>query len=304
MKHFIWVASLLILITNSQAKVLDKILAVVDDNVITLSMVKRIKTNLVARKNISPLIYSKTKMTNKEIVSLLIQRSLVRSKLSDMRYVISDDQVESQIKSTEKKLGLNRDALLSFLRNNNITFDEYFELTRESIEFNIFNGRVIRPLISITDQEIKNSYYKSNIKNKTLAFRYTLVDFSLPKSSFKKNMLKNYRSMLTKFQINGVLPQEYSNLSTNVLGDITEDGLTVKLKSILKRTDEGTFSSPILLGSDQHIFYVKKKNLVESEQFLKSKEKIRNKLFFSQAKKVSDLWYKREENKHYIKYFF
>ena len=304
MKHLIWTISLLIFTTTSQAKVLDKVLAVVGDNIVTLSMVTRIKSNLIARNNISPLIYSKTKMSNKEIVTLLVQRSLVRLKLAEMRYIISDDQVESRIKQTEAKLGLNRAALLSFLKNNNITFDEYFELTRESIEFNIFNGRVIRPLISITDQEIKNSYYKSNIKNKTLAFRYTLVDFSLSNSAFKNDMLLNFKSMLTKFQINGVLPQAYSSLSTNVLGDITEDGLTKELKSILKSTDEGTFSTPILLGDSQHIFFVKKKDLVESEIFLKAKEKIRNELFFSQAKKVSNLWYKREENKHYIKYFF
>ena len=45
----------------------------------------------------------------------MIQRKLVRDKLSEMGYVINDDQVESQIKNTERRLGLTRSNLLDFL---------------------------------------------------------------------------------------------------------------------------------------------------------------------------------------------
>jgi peptidyl-prolyl cis-trans isomerase SurA len=289
---------------SANAKLLDKIIAVVDSRIITLSQVKRIKVSLAPRRNISPMIFNKAKFSNKEVVELLIQRHIIRDRLGEMGYVVSDEQVEAQIKETESRLGLNRDKLLDFLNSNNVTFDEYFELVRETYEFNIFNERVIRPLISVTEQEIKNTFYKENQNNKTLSFKYTLVDFSMPKSLFKKGMLSKFTSVLKKFQADGSLPNQYAKVSTELFADISEDGLTKNLRKVLKKTNEGSFTRPVKIGSDQHVFFIKKKDVVESEVYQNSKPRIRNKLYSKLAGGIRALWFKREINKHYVKYFY
>lgn len=293
----------LIITSNAEARLLDKVVAVFNDKVITQSQVRRISANMPARRNISPVIYSKKKMSNKELAELITHRYMIRARLSEIGYIIEDDQVESQIKSTEKRLRLNRAALLQFLNSNNMTFDEYFEIIRETIEYNIFSSRVIQPLISITEQEIKNRFYRQNVNNKTLNFRYNLVDFSFPRNKMSKSMRSNFKEMLTKFQTTGILPDRYRDLNTNVLGNITEDGLTNQLKRLLKRTDEGSFSNVILIGDAYHVFFVKKKDLVASEVFKRAKPRIKQQIFEEEAEKVTDLWFKREQNKHYLKYF-
>ncbi|WP_372655469.1 SurA N-terminal domain-containing protein [Halobacteriovorax sp.] len=288
--------------SQTHAKLLDKTIAVFNDNVITLSQIKRVKDNISSRKNISPLIYKKSTYTDQEILDIMIERLLIREKLGEIGYIRNDEQVESEITNIEKRLGLSRTQLLSFLKSNNMSFDEYFEIIRETIEFNIFNGRIIRPLISVTDQEVKNFFYKTS-KDKTLAFKYTIVDFSLEESRMKKGMLSKFPETLEKFQVNGVLPKDYEDVQTNVLGDITEDGLTNNLKQLLKATDEGKFTKPIKLGDTFHVFFVKKKDLVESQIYLNAKNQIRGKLMGEQAGEVTDLWFKRELSKHYIKTF-
>lgn len=302
MKRFFLFISLLFCF-NTNAVLLDKIVAVIDDNVITQSMVSRIKTNIEARRNISPFIYKKSKYTDKEIAEILVHVEVVRNKLTELGVVISDDHVESEIKGKEKALGLSRQELLKFLKNNKTTFDEFFEITREAIEFNQFNSRVIAPLISVTDQEVKNKFFNDNLDNKTLSFKYTLVDFSLDKNVIGKNKT-NFRDALKTFQTSGVIPEKYKSMKTNVLGDITEEGLTAELKKILKQTEEGKLSAPITLYDEVHVFFVKKKDLVESEQFTRVKENIRGQLFTEKALDVTESWYKREVNKHYVKYFF
>jgi peptidyl-prolyl cis-trans isomerase SurA len=301
MKH-IFLVILLLGLTQTHAKLLDKTVAVFNSNVITLSQVKRIQDNLASRRNISPIIYKRLDLTQKEIVTLMIERLIIREKLSEIGYVRNDDQVEAEILSIEKRLGLNREQLLSFLESNNMSFDEYFEVIRETIEFNIFNGRIVRPLISVTDQEVKNHFYKTS-KDKTLAFKYTLVDFSMHEKKMKKEMLKKYSKVLEKFQINGILPKKYESVETNVLGDITEEGLTNSLKKALKATEEGKFSKPVKLGDTYHVFFVKKKDLVESELYLQSKDRIKGELMTKQAGGVTELWFKREKTKHYIRTF-
>lgn len=287
----------------SKARLLDKIMAVVNDKTITLSQVRRVRKNIKARKNISPQIYKQDNYSDRQIVDIFINRNIIRDKLTDLGYVINDDQVESQIKQTEKRLGLTRDSLMDFLKSNNTTFDEYFETIRETIEYNIFISRVINPLISITDQEVKNTFYKKNMNNKTFSFKYELVDFSLQQNAFKGPMLKNFKEVLEKFQLNGILPHNFSKVSTNSLGKLTEEGLNENLRKLLKLTDEGNFSEPLKMGNAYHIFYVKKKDLVESEKFNESKNRIRGLLFNKASQGMKTLWFERESNKHYIKYF-
>ena len=288
---------------SANAALLDKVMAVVDNNVITLSQAKRMTKTLNARNNISPAIYNMDKLTVPKAIEIFVRRQFIRSRLKELGIVIEDEQVEAQIQNTERKLGVNRQALLQFLTTNGVTFDEYFEIIRETMEHNYFSMRVIRPLISVTEQEIKNTFYKTQ-KGKSLSFKYNLVDFSLEKRKFKKGMLSKYQGVLKDFQNSGNLPAQFADVDTNSLGDITEDGLTAKLKTLLKNTDEGSFSKPILIGDDYHVFFVKTKDLVESELFIQAKDQIRAKLMEKSALAISDSWFNTESKKHYVKYFY
>ena len=69
------------------------------------------------------------------------------------------------------------------------------------------------------------------------------------------------------------------------------------------RTEEASFSNPILINGAYHVFYVKKKDLVESEQFLRVKERIRAELMESVSNEVMNLWFQREQNKHFVRTF-
>ena len=301
----LFVLAFIFLSLSSQAVLLDKTIAIFNDDVITLSQIKRVRNSLAARKNIIPQIYYSTKMSNKEVVKIKIERAIIREKLNSMGYVTNDEEVERNIKQREKMLRINRRQLIAFLKNNNMTFDEYFEITREALENQRFTQWIIQPLVSITEQEIKNAFYKKNLNNKTLSFKYNLVDFTLPKSRFKKKgRLKSFRPALARFQTSGVLPDVFKDVNTNVLGEITEENLTSKLKKLLKRTEEGSFSQPILIGRQYHVFFVKKKDLVESELFLKNKNRIRGELFEKSMAGIQKIWFEGEKSKHYIRYFF
>lgn len=287
----------------AQAKVIDKIVAVVDDKIITLSMVQRIVANLQIRRNIAPFIYNKSKLTNKEVADNIINAKMIRDKLSEFGFVVGDEQVQGNVKQRISQLNLTRKQLIQFLKQNSMNFDEYFELTREAMEYSLFVDRVISPLISVTEQEIKNTYYKRNLSNQTLSFKYDLVDFYLPKSKLGKGKLSKFKSVLIKFQNTGNLPKDYKGVETNTLGELTEDGLTPDLKKLLKKTDEGSFSNPFLLGGDYHVFFVKKKDLVESEDFTAQKRKIRGELMKNATDKMTSIWLARQKNGHYVKYF-
>lgn len=286
---------------KSSEKLLDKIVAVVNTRVISLSELQRIEATLEARKEVSPMIYTEQKYTQKQLLDIVIRSFIIRDKINAQGYVINDDAVESRIKMTEERLGLKRADLLQFLKGKGLTYEEYFELIRETMEFNIFAQRIIAPLISVTEQEIKNEYYRRNSTNNALSFKYNLVDFYIAESKLIDKNENKFLAVLKDYQLTGKLPEEYRELESNNLENLNEDGLSKELASVLKTTGEGSFSKPVSLNDHLHVFYVQKKDLVESQDFIKFKDQIQNDIFMSKGKSVTNNWFDREYSNYYIK---
>lgn len=288
-------------VKKTSEKLLDKIVAVVNTKVISLSEIERMRDTLPARKEVSPVIYTEKKYTPKELLDVMIRSFIIRDKINAQGYVINDDAVESRIKMTEERLGLKRADLLQFLKGKGLTYEEYFEIIRETMEFNIFAQRIIAPLISVTEQEIKNEYYRRNSTNSALSFRYNLVDFYIPEEKLIDKSENKFLAVLKDYQLTGKLPEEYRALESNNLDNLSEDALPKKLSSVLKKTAEGSFSSPVSLNNHLHIFYVQKKDLVESQDFLRYKDQIQNEIFMTKGKSVTNNWFDREYSNYYIK---
>ena len=292
---------ILFLLPTSQAKILDKINAIVDENIITMSQVVRLSKNIAIKKNVAPMIYDKSNFSNDDLLNISINKFLIRSKLNELGYSITDDQVESQIKSNEKRLNVDRKSLMNFLKQQGSTFDEYFETLREAIEYSYFINRVISPSVAISEQDVKNTYFKNNVKDARLSFKYSLFDYSIGKDVLAKLEKNQMEDIVRQYRINSVLPEIFSTLVATNLDEMTEEGIAVELKTLLKHTDEGSLTAPILLNNQHHVFYIAKKDLVESEAFTKQKDKIRDDLFEIAVKNEATIWFERERNKHYIK---
>lgn len=285
----------------SHAKLLDKIVGIVDSNIITLSQLNRLKDNIAIKNSVAPLVYDKKSYSNDEMLKITMNKFLIRSKLNEIGYTITDDQVESQIKSNQERLGVDKKALLEFLKQQHTSYDEYFETLREAIEFSYFVNRVVQPLISISEQDVKNKYYKQYANKVKMNFKYNLVDYTVDKTDISGENLKNLEQVVKSYRQNAILPQDFSRLEANDLDDISEDGLNPELKALLAKTDEGSFTKMIEYNNQYHIFYVVRKDLVESEAYTKAKESIRNDLFEQAVKDETKLWFERERNKHYIR---
>lgn len=285
----------------AQDKLLDKIVAVINTRVISLSEINRMQETLPARKEVSPMIYTEEKYTPKTLLNIIIRSFIIRDKINAQGYVINDDAVESRIKMTEERLGLKRADLLNFLKSKGLTYEEYFEIIRETMEYNIFASKIIAPLVSVTEQEVKNEYYRRNSSNNALSFKYNLVDFYIPESSLIDKDSEKFLNVLKDYQLTGKLPEEYRSLESNNLENLNEDGLSKELAKILKNSSEGSFSEPISLGGFLHVFYVQKKDLVESQDFLKFKDQIQNDIFMSKGGAVTNNWFDREYSNYYIK---
>lgn len=285
---------------NANSKLLDKIAGVINEKVITLSEINRVKETIEFRKKVAPLIFSASKKYNeKSILKLMQNNFIVRDQLSEMGFVISDDSVESRISETERARGLRRQDLINFLENNNMTFTEYFELIRQGMEYSIFYSRIISPLVNITDQEVKNKYYETQSSKRSLSFIFDLNDFAFNRVLTKKE-LNEVPSLLDEYIKTGNIISKYSDFESNKLGKLKVDDLPKDLGDVLRKTNEGSFSDAYIKDGITHIFYVSKKDIAESNDYLKNKERVYNELFIRKSVSIIDNWFSRESLKFYI----
>ena len=283
--------------------ILDRIVAIFNDKIITDSEIKQARSNIKARSNIAREIYDNKKYTFKELVNKELQTRIIRSHLREIGYIVNDDQVNKMINQIKRDFNISKKQLVSELSSENISFQEYFELLRISREYNLIIDVVIKPLVTIKEQQVKNQFFKDNIKNNALSIYYSLISYSLSSEGISKKDAKDFVQHLSKYRTQNIIPQKYSSLEKINIGTIQEDSLSSQMKSILKKTNEGDFSEPFLSNGSYTSFYVKEKNLSESSFFKREREKIYLNLLKKEIKKVFAFWLVREKEKHHIKLF-
>jgi len=284
---------------NASARLLNKVLANVENESLTLLEAERARKTYQNKKTISPQIYNEKNADLSLIVDLFVRRNIIRLKLKEIGYDINDKQVEAQIRTTEKRLGLGRDDLLSFLESNGLTFEEYFETTRESIEYNIFLGKVIKPLVKITDQEVLKKY-KEISKSDSLTYKYDLVDFYINNKQIK-NIDKNIIIRdLNLFKKNGVLPEYLSTIENSLIKDVNEENLSKVIKNAVRKTPKNKFSKQVNINGIVHFFFIKEKKLIESEKYRKQKPIINQIIFEQKSKEVIKSWITQKRNNYFI----
>jgi len=297
-KLFIIIA--LTLGTLAQAKLLDKVVGVINDKVITQSELSRVKSTIKSRQEISPIIYNKKgKYSNEELLEVIFRNFIVKDKLAEIGYNVTDESVESQISMTEKRNNLKRSDLLNFLRSKKFSFEEYFQVMKNTMEFNLFNSKIISPLVSISDQEIKNEYYKSTKNLKSNSFKYNLDSYTFPIS--KMSMTKTeLREKIAKFIKTGIKDNDLKDIDIIELGELNSDDLDPNLKKSIISLNENELSKAVKKKNLYHFFYMKKKDIAESNNFLKAKRIIEGKLYMQRSLSVVNSWFDKEKGNYFI----
>lgn len=291
---------ILLISFTAQAKLIDKIAGVINDRVYTLSEIDRVLNTIEIRKEIAPFIYTKKNYSQKDILKTLQNSFIIKDKLEELGFIVSDDSVEDRIRETQKSLNLNRQELVKFLQTKNITFSEYFEILREAMEYNIFNRRIIAPLVTITDQELKNEYYKGTTNKKALSYRYEVVDYTINKLKVIPKDIPTLPKVLSTYRKTGNLPEIYNDFNMDDLGKVSGEDLPQNIRLALRDTNEKNFSNPVLLDDTIHVFYILKKSIAESKDYLKVRNAIYNRLFLQRANDLSENWFSRESLNYYI----
>jgi peptidyl-prolyl cis-trans isomerase SurA len=150
--HIFFLSIFLMMLSFSvRAEVVDEVVAVVNDEVITLSELLRVAQ--VHFSNVDPSRY-------REVLEKLIDQKLIDQATKDMPTKVSEKEIDAMIQGFKENNKITDDQLKDALRQQGLTWEEYRYEIREGIRRNQVITQTIRSQISVTEIEINDYYQK------------------------------------------------------------------------------------------------------------------------------------------------
>lgn len=145
------------------AAVISRIVAVVNDEVITSFAVEKEKTTILkeAERQQSTLDDAARAKLDETALNRLIDRKLVEQKIRELDIRISEEEIRQAIEDVKRQNKLSQEALVAALANQGLSFDQYKAQIREQLERLRLVSQEVRAKIQVGEREM-HEYYEAN----------------------------------------------------------------------------------------------------------------------------------------------
>jgi len=212
----LFVAALLACIvpTRAGAEVVDKIVAVINDSIITMSELNAATAMKVERLGGGAGADAKTVAgVKEEILEDLIRQKLVRQAADKAGIDVSEREIDNAIEDIKKQNnGMTREELMLALARSGLTYSEYREQLKEQIRQVKFINREFRSRISIQPDDVEN-YYRQHIADFRVppAYRIGIIMIGSSDPGLMKKRLAVVEEELAKGTPFAELARQYSD---------------------------------------------------------------------------------------------
>ena len=152
---------------EASVQLIDKIVAVVNDDIITLSELREITVpylkKMKARYSVN-YDEAQIKETESRILDQLIDEKLVRQEVVRLKIVISEKEVTMGVEDMMKNTNLSEDQFKKALAEQDITMEEYREQMKNEMERLRLLDAEVKSKVQVKEKEIA-SYYKEHMDN-------------------------------------------------------------------------------------------------------------------------------------------
>ncbi len=305
------VALLVSAVPCSSAKLVDGIVAVVNNDIILTSELER-QWRLVTRSN--PKLASATPEELKQIKMQLL-RKMIRERLAEqeikrLKIIVSDSEVDRAIERIKKENGLSDAQLKMVLSQDGQTFDQFRDQIRKDIERSRLLERVFKAKTVISDEQI-DQYLAQNQDTVKERRHLAVIVFPFHEGMSEKDMAKLkeaadkvYRR-LQKGESFAKLARRYSRGPTakdgGDIGYISTDDLAPALEKATRGLGPGETTPVIQTDGGYYILKlldVRRQGVDKVDS--NARERVRRLLMRKEINRKFEAWIKDLENRSYI----
>ncbi|MBA3037048.1 MAG: hypothetical protein FP814_11220 [Desulfobacterium sp.] len=297
------------------AEVVDRVVAVVNNDVITLNELTT-AMNVYAEKIKShgyPLEQERTMLfkLREDILDQLINQKLTDQEIAKYELTASDKEIDNTIERIKEAKFLTEEELRDLVAKDGLTFDEF----RGKLKENILRSRLldikIKSKIVITKDDIK-AYYESHKSDYMPKKKYHLLNIIKKVDSYADEdekheamlvMEKIYAELIEGrlFEEVGKDYSELPSIETSDLGTFKFDELSQQVQDAIKDLKQKEFTKTLENDLGYQIIYIKEIEIKPGKSLDEAYAEIQEIIFNNVTNEKFKLWIEQLRQQSYIK---
>lgn len=297
-----------------KAEVVEKTLAVVNNEIILESDLKELQNRISKPGMIDDsLLDGKSadslKKDRKAQMDYLINEKIISSEIKRLNLSVTNDRVESEFRDMAKRNNVAESELISVLKGQGINIAEYKTFLKEKIEKqNLMDTEIISKL-RISDEDALNEYLKSNPNNKPSIDEFSVSHiFFSPKKGGSEAAYKRAETVLSKLRSGENfenLAQQFSedpNFSAGgSLGSFKSGEFLPEIEEAIGNLKVGETTGIVKSRLGFHIVKLTSKKLTADPKFEKQKDRIKAQLMEASFKRQLRLWLQNKRDDSFVR---
>lgn len=299
----------------AKAEVVDRVVVVVNSEIISESDISSFQKKLVSNGFIDDLLLLGAKQEDLKKsrpmqIEYLVNERLVDSEVKRLNLSVTIERVEQEIKEIAKKNGMTRNELLTAVKGQGVSASDYQEFVKSRIERQSLIENEVSSKIRVSDEDLMAYFARKYEKTEASVYEYSLAHiFFNPKKGGLEAATKRAESALAKLKsgqsFDEVAEQnsEDPNFNTGgALGSFKAGEMSEDFEKALVGLSTGEFSRVVKSRSGVHILKIISKKVVTDPRYDKEKEKIRNTLFDQAFQKGFKNWLSVKKEESFIRH--
>jgi peptidyl-prolyl cis-trans isomerase SurA len=294
-------------VVRPASSTLDRIAAVVNDEVVTLTEVYELGGPFIQQScpTDDPVC---AEPVEAEVLDALIRRVLIRQELTELDLQVTAADVDAAIDRTVREFQLaDRAELRAEVERSGKRWDQYREELFEFLRNQNFQGRVLAPRVSVSDDEVRDLYQRSARREQKQEVLLSALGIIIPEgvsAAEEAEMVQQTQALVDALNA-GTLAwhdavRDYDGAAlADALG-----GQAYKQGTLVEPVDAAVFApsvvpgrvlAPVRLGQVMAVLRVDERrvadgSLVALEDIM---EELRNQIFQEKLAEAEEQWYQR-----------
>jgi peptidyl-prolyl cis-trans isomerase SurA len=264
----------------AKAEVVDRIVAIVNDDVITLKDVQRF-VEVKQKGKFSSVNDYIMGMQIRDKLDALLETLLITQQAAKMKIEVGDREVEGVVEGIRKQNLISESQLKDQLKSDGISYKDFTDGIRKSLLRNRVLARVVSPELFLDDKKLKDFYQQHQDDYKESEFRLQHILVSKQHADASARAQQAYK-LLQDGQTFESVAREFSDDPSAAdggnIGTMKQDELMPELKDVLTLLLPGSFSHPVRSQYGLHIVKLLEARKGQIPPFETVREKIRERL--------------------------
>ena len=310
--------TVLLCVTPAFSKVVERIVAIVNNEVITQSDVLKYKDRLKNNQFVDEMLVTDPSALledPKKLIDHLINERLIDLEVKKTGFTVSEERIEQEIQRIAQANRITRNQLLEVLKRQGASFEDYHRFLRTKLERQVLIERFITPYIQISDDAIAHHYYSTSQQgeSKAPAYEYKIAHILLRWDPAQGSQgmesarlrAEHFHGLLRAGEDFDALVAQHSKdspmTSGGLLGTFKSEELLDELEVAIQGLEPDQFSG---VAKGQGGFYILKllaKNLIEDPDLTTQRPQIQRLLYQRAFQKRLQVWLAERRHQAFIR---